>query len=111
MFLSNTTPVSTDEFRFRVRVSLHWLVSKPMFDGFIMFVIMLSSIALAAEDPVTENAPRNKLLGSFDYWFTSIFFVECFIKVTRKKCKYGRSSRRRSICLYAKPRAVPPMGP
>jgi len=56
-------------------------VTKPWFDGFIMFVILLSSVALAAEDPVQENHPRNKLLKIFDYGFTAIFAVECLLKV------------------------------
>ena len=68
---------------YRVRVGIHWLVTKPFFDGFIMFVILLSSAALAAEDPVQENHPRNKLLKVFDYGFTGIFGVECLLKVRR----------------------------
>jgi hypothetical protein len=35
-----------------VRIGLHWFVTRPFFDGFIMFVILLSSVALALEDPV-----------------------------------------------------------
>lgn len=70
--LSSTNPV---------RVGLHWIVTKPFFDGFIMFVILLSSAALAAEDPVQENHPRNKLLKFFDYGFTGIFAVECLLKI------------------------------
>eukprot|EP00094_Tigriopus_californicus_P013635 TCALIF_13192-PA protein Name:"Similar to CAC Voltage-dependent calcium channel type A subunit alpha-1 (Apis mellifera)" AED:0.16 eAED:0.16 QI:0/0.61/0.47/0.84/0.77/0.89/19/0/1097 len=64
-----------------VRVGIHWLVTKPLFDVFIMFVILLSSAALAAEDPVQENAPWNKVLSKFDYGFTAIFFIECLLKI------------------------------
>ena len=42
-------------FIFRVRIGLHWFVTRPFFDGFIMFVILLSSVALALEDPVKES--------------------------------------------------------
>ena len=70
-----------EETFFRFRVGLHWFVTKPWFDGFIMFVILLSSAALAAEDPVQEDHPRNKLLKIFDYGFTAIFAVECLLKV------------------------------
>ena len=66
----------------RVRVAIHWFVTKPFFDGFIMFVILLSSAALAAEDPVQEYHPRNVLLKYFDYGFTAIFAVECTLKVS-----------------------------
>jgi voltage-dependent calcium channel N type alpha-1B len=65
-----------------VRVGLHWFVTKPFFDGFIMFVILLSSVALAAEDPVEEQHPRNLLLKYFDYVFTAIFAIECSLKVS-----------------------------
>ena len=63
-------------------MGLHWFVTKPMFDGFIMFVILLSSAALAAEDPVQEKSPRNAFLAKFDYGFTAIFAIECLLKVT-----------------------------
>ncbi|CAB4057699.1 CACNA1B [Lepeophtheirus salmonis] len=59
-----------------IRVSIHWLVTKKVFDCFIMCVIVLSSIALASEDPVDENSIRNKLLGYADYGFTTIFTLE-----------------------------------
>ena len=60
---------------------IHWIVTKKIFDLFIMFVIVLSSIALAAEDPVSENSERNKVLGFADYWFTAIFTLEVLLKV------------------------------
>ena len=46
-----------------------------------MIIIILSSIALAAEDPVEEKSPRNKILTYFDYIFTTIFAVEMILKV------------------------------
>uniref|UniRef100_A0A0K2T8V8 Cacophony [Nasonia vitripennis] n=1 Tax=Lepeophtheirus salmonis TaxID=72036 RepID=A0A0K2T8V8_LEPSM len=64
-----------------IRVSIHWLVTKKVFDCFIMCVIVLSSIALASEDPVDENSIRNKLLGYADYGFTTIFTLECSLKM------------------------------
>lgn len=72
----------------RVRVGIHWFVTKPFFDGFIMFVILLSSAALAAEDPVQENHPRNLMLKNFDYGFTAIFAMECSLKVSLFKPFY-----------------------
>ena len=47
-----------------------------------MIIIILSSIALAAEDPVEEKSPRNKILTYFDYIFTTIFAVEMILKVS-----------------------------
>lgn len=70
--LSSTNPL---------RVAIHWIVTKKIFDMFIMFVIILSSIALASEDPVDEDSPRNKILGYADYGFTAIFTLECTLKI------------------------------
>ena len=69
-------------FCFRLRVFIHWIVTKKAFDMFIMFVIVLSSIALASEDPVSEKSERNKFLGYADYGFTAIFTLECCLKVS-----------------------------
>ena len=90
----------------RVRIHLHWFVTRPFFDGFIMFVILLSSVALALEDPVKEDSERfiitiivititlvkvdifqilfllrNQKLGLLDYGFTAIFAIECMLKM------------------------------
>lgn len=54
----------------------------PYFDFFIMIVISLSSIALAAEDPVEEGSFRNEILNYFDYAFTGVFTVEMVLKVS-----------------------------
>ncbi|XP_056643345.1 voltage-dependent calcium channel type A subunit alpha-1 isoform X13 [Diorhabda sublineata] len=70
--LSSTNPV---------RRGAHWVVNLRYFDFFIMIVICLSSIALACEDPVDENAFRNVILDKFDYAFTSVFAVEMLLKV------------------------------
>ena len=57
-------------------------MTKKVFDWFIMFVIVLSSIALASEDPVDDDSWLNKILGYADYGFTAIFTLECTLKVT-----------------------------
>ena len=41
----------------------------------------MSSIALAAEDPVEERSDRNIVLTYFDYIFTCIFAVEMVLKL------------------------------
>ena len=73
--------IFTTRIFFRVRIGLHWFVTRPFFDGFIMFVILLSSVALALEDPVNEDSDRNKKLGLLDYGFTAIFAIECLLKM------------------------------
>jgi hypothetical protein len=47
-----------------------------------MIIIIASSIALAAEDPVDEKSSKNAMLAYFDYVFTCIFAVEMFLKVS-----------------------------
>ena len=65
----------------RFRLIIHSIVTYPFFDTFIMIIIILSSIALAAEDPVEETSQRNLVLTYFDYLFTCIFAVEMVLKV------------------------------
>ena len=65
-----------------MRQVIHWFVTKKLFDNFIMFVILVSSISLASEDPVDEDSPRNVYLGVADYFFTAIFTFEVCLKVT-----------------------------
>merc|ERR1719412_569967 len=63
------------------RVTIHSIVTFPLFDVFIMLVIIASSIALAAEDPVDPKSPRNVFLGKLDYGFTCVFAIEVMLKV------------------------------
>lgn len=51
------------------------------FDFFIMLIIGMSSIALAAEDPVDEHSPTNTMLDKLDHAFTAVFAVEMFLKM------------------------------
>jgi hypothetical protein len=46
-----------------------------------MIVICLSSISLAAEDPVHENSKRNLILNYLDFAFTGVFTIELVLKV------------------------------
>ena len=54
-----------------------------------MIVICLSSISLAAEDPVNENSRRNLILNYLDYAFTGVFTVELLLKVSLFLFKYN----------------------
>jgi len=58
------------------------VVNLRYFDLFIMLVISLSSIALAAEDPVVEHSQWNEYLNYLDYAFTGVFTVEMVLKVS-----------------------------
>ncbi|KAH9397655.1 hypothetical protein TYRP_003978, partial [Tyrophagus putrescentiae] len=64
-----------------VRCGAHYVTNMRYFDAFIMVIITLSSIALAAEDPVDEDAYINGILIYLDYAFTGVFTVEMILKV------------------------------
>lgn len=65
----------------RIRRAAHWVVNLRYFDFFIMLVIGMSSIALAAEDPVNDKSERNEFLNNLDYAFTGVFTIEFLLKV------------------------------
>ncbi|CAB1318637.1 unnamed protein product [Coregonus sp. 'balchen'] len=64
-----------------VRRLCHYVVNLRYFEMCILSVITMSSIALAAEDPVQANAPRNNVLKYLDYIFTGVFTFEMVIKM------------------------------
>ncbi|XP_037334560.2 voltage-dependent L-type calcium channel subunit alpha-1D isoform X4 [Pungitius pungitius] len=64
------------------RVFCHKLINHQIFTNLILVFIMLSSISLAAEDPIRNFSARNIILGYADYVFTSIFTFEILIKMT-----------------------------
>uniref|UniRef100_A0A4W5Q5E4 Voltage-dependent L-type calcium channel subunit alpha n=1 Tax=Hucho hucho TaxID=62062 RepID=A0A4W5Q5E4_9TELE len=70
---SNTNPV---------RVACHKLINHHIFTNLILVFIMLSSVSLAAEDPIRNFSARNIILGYADYVFTSIFTFEILLKMT-----------------------------
>ncbi|KAL4634881.1 voltage-dependent R-type calcium channel subunit alpha-1E isoform X3 [Arapaima gigas] len=64
-----------------VRRACHYIVNLRYFELCILLVIAASSIALAAEDPVSTNSEWNKVLRYFDYVFTGVFTFEMIIKM------------------------------
>uniref|UniRef100_A0A8C7V155 Voltage-dependent L-type calcium channel subunit alpha n=1 Tax=Oncorhynchus mykiss TaxID=8022 RepID=A0A8C7V155_ONCMY len=64
-----------------VRVACHKLTNHHIFTNLILVFIMLSSVSLAAEDPIRNFSARNIILGYFDYAFTAIFTVEILLKI------------------------------
>ncbi|XP_072568089.1 voltage-dependent P/Q-type calcium channel subunit alpha-1A isoform X10 [Paramormyrops kingsleyae] len=59
----------------------HYIVTLRYFEMCILSVIAMSSIALAAEDPIQPDSPRNNVLRYFDYVFTGVFTFEMLIKM------------------------------
>ncbi|XP_053261798.1 voltage-dependent L-type calcium channel subunit alpha-1C isoform X30 [Podarcis raffonei] len=78
----------------RFRVHCHRIVNDNVFTNLILFFILLSSISLAAEDPVRHTSVRNQILGNADYVFTSIFTLEIILKMTA----YGAFLHKGSFC-------------
>ncbi|KAK1886012.1 putative voltage-dependent N-type calcium channel subunit alpha-1B, partial [Dissostichus eleginoides] len=63
------------------RKCCHYILTLKYFEFSILSVIAMSSIALAAEDPVSPESPRNNVLRYFDYVFTGVFTFEMLIKM------------------------------
>ncbi|ELK24927.1 Voltage-dependent L-type calcium channel subunit alpha-1S [Myotis davidii] len=78
----------------KFRVLCHRIVNATWFTNFILLFIMLSSAALAAEDPIQAESMRNQILGYFDIAFTSVFTVEIVLKMTT----YGAFLHKGSFC-------------
>ena len=90
----------------RFRLKVHSITTSPYFENTILFVIFLSSIALALEDPVVENSEINKLLKYFDYVFTTIFGLECILRV-REEGAVNSPRARRVVKLVRRRRRLP----
>ncbi|XP_068394681.1 voltage-dependent L-type calcium channel subunit alpha-1S [Eschrichtius robustus] len=78
----------------KIRVLCHRIVNATWFTNFILLFILLSSAALAAEDPIRTESVRNQILGYFDIVFTSVFTVEIVLKMTA----YGAFLHKGSFC-------------
>eukprot|EP00039_Didymoeca_costata_P029936 m.27120 g.27120 ORF g.27120 m.27120 type:complete len:1754 (-) comp7865_c0_seq1:131-5392(-) len=74
-----SSPVQAVLFKFRSK--LYDFIMHPYFDQFILLIILLSSVALALEDPTDEEASINKRLAVADYVFTGLFCWEMVMKV------------------------------
>ncbi|KAK3517397.1 hypothetical protein QTP70_008926 [Hemibagrus guttatus] len=78
----------------KFRVFCHTIVNHNIFTNLILFFILLSSISLAAEDPVKSDSFRNQILGYADHVFTGLFTIEIILKMTA----YGAFLHRGSFC-------------
>ncbi|KAG1973754.1 calcium channel, voltage-dependent, L type, alpha 1S subunit, b [Pimephales promelas] len=60
----------------------HRIINHTTFTNIILLFILLSSISLAAEDPIDPHSFRNKVLAYADIVFTSVFTIEIVLKMT-----------------------------
>ncbi|CAI9620489.1 unnamed protein product, partial [Staurois parvus] len=77
----HTAPCSSSAPPTQSAVCVTTLSTYAIFEMVILVVIALSSIALAAEDPVQADAPHNDVLKYMDYIFTGVFTFEMVIKM------------------------------
>ncbi|XP_041712697.1 dihydropyridine-sensitive L-type skeletal muscle calcium channel subunit alpha-1 isoform X4 [Coregonus clupeaformis] len=66
----------------KFRKLCHRIVNATPFTNFILLFILLSSISLAAEDPIDPKSFRNKVLAYADIVFTTVFTIEIVLKMT-----------------------------
>ncbi|CAK8685583.1 unnamed protein product [Clavelina lepadiformis] len=64
-----------------VRKACFLLVKHPIFEGFILFLILSSTVCLALEDIYLEQDPVKKaVLKKLEYIFTALFILEMLLK-------------------------------
>ncbi|XP_072336835.1 voltage-dependent L-type calcium channel subunit alpha-1S-like isoform X8 [Scyliorhinus torazame] len=78
----------------KLRKLCHRIINATTFTNFILLFILLSSISLAAEDPIRADSFRNQILAYFDIVFTAIFTMEIILKMTT----YGAFLHKGSFC-------------
>lgn len=67
----------------KLRWSLVWLTQAPLFENFIVFLILLNSLFLGIKDYTDkENVTmRNRFIESMEPFFTYVFLGECVSKI------------------------------
>ncbi|KAM9476166.1 calcium channel, voltage-dependent, L type, alpha 1S subunit, b [Clarias gariepinus] len=78
----------------KFRKLCHRAINATPFTNFILLLILLSSISLAAEDPIDPKSFRNKILAYADIVFTTVFTIEIVLKMT----VYGAFLHKGSFC-------------
>ncbi|XP_068599075.1 dihydropyridine-sensitive L-type skeletal muscle calcium channel subunit alpha-1-like [Brachionichthys hirsutus] len=78
----------------KFRKLCHRIINTTSFTNIILLFILLSSISLAAEDPIDPMSFRNQVLAYADIVFTSVFTAEIVLKMTT----YGAILHKGSFC-------------
>merc|ERR1719382_1661694 len=65
----------------RFRIWCHAVQAHPICANIILVCILVSSGFLACEDPLRADSDINVTLGYFDYFFTTVFTLECSLKL------------------------------
>ena len=64
-----------------IRVFCWKVQAHPICSNLILVCILVSSAFLACEDPLQAASPINVILVKFDYFFTTVFTIECTLKL------------------------------
>ncbi|KAG8186903.1 hypothetical protein JTE90_022871 [Oedothorax gibbosus] len=80
-----------------IRVFCWKVINHSLFGNIVLACILISSAMLAAEDPLSSNTPRNRILNYFDIFFTSVFTIE----IGLKSMTYGLIFHEGSFCRSA----------
>ena len=77
---------------------LCWKIqAHPICSNIILVCILVSSAFLACEDPLQSKSKINQILGKFDYFFTTVFTIECTLKLI----SYGFLFHKGAFCRTA----------
>ncbi|KAJ3586916.1 hypothetical protein NHX12_013308 [Muraenolepis orangiensis] len=78
----------------KIRKLCYKIINASWFTNLILLFILLSSISLAAEDPIDPKSYRNQILAYADIVFTTVFTIEIVLKMT----VYGAFMHEGSFC-------------
>jgi len=65
----------------KIRILCWKIQGHPICSNIILVCILVSSAFLACEDPLQAKSSINQTLGLFDYFFTTVFTIECMLKL------------------------------
>lgn len=83
------------------------LVGNPRFESAVLFLIIVSSVALALDEPrLPDDSPLARVLQRLDRVFTVAFCFECFAKVVTSGFASGPAAYTKSRCTTCALRVV-----
>jgi hypothetical protein len=99
MFISRTSPLEGNSlFIFspdnKIRLAIRWIVSLKYFDNIVLSIILISSVLLILENPLSDPSSRLvTVLEIIDEIITAIFILEMVFKVVMNGFLFnGKSS-------------------
>ncbi|KAG2466643.1 SCN60 protein, partial [Polypterus senegalus] len=79
---SSSTDAAAGQIFNSLRSMVYKLVNNTIFDGIVLFVILVSTVTLALDDKYTHNnAKIQEILQYLDYFYTAFFNLEMLLKL------------------------------